>query len=98
MVKVADRLPFENTIVLSSTFPTVEAKAKFMVPSSGTGYTSPNCTESVGCWAGGSVSVTPVMVGEIGYIRRSLERALEFSEAHEVPLLEHPELQRALAR
>ena len=32
------------------------------------------------------------------YIRRSLERALEFSEAHEVPLLEDPELQRALAR
>jgi len=32
------------------------------------------------------------------YIRCSLERALEFSEAHEVPLLEDPELQRALAR
>jgi len=32
------------------------------------------------------------------YIRRSLERALEFSEAHEVPLLEDPDLQRALAR
>jgi hypothetical protein len=32
------------------------------------------------------------------YIRRSIERALDFSEAHEVPLLEHPELQRALAR
>jgi len=32
------------------------------------------------------------------YIRRSLERALEFSETHEVPLLEDPELQRALAR
>lgn len=32
------------------------------------------------------------------YIRRSLERALDFSEAHEVPLLEDPELQRALAR
>jgi Arc/MetJ-type ribon-helix-helix transcriptional regulator len=32
------------------------------------------------------------------YIRRSLERALEFSEAHEVPLLEDPELQRALAQ
>src|SRR5690349_6932399 len=30
------------------------------------------------------------------YIRRS--RALEFSEAHEVPLLEDPELQRALAK
>ena len=32
------------------------------------------------------------------YIRRSLERALEFSEAHEVPLLDDPDLQRALAR
>jgi metal-responsive CopG/Arc/MetJ family transcriptional regulator len=32
------------------------------------------------------------------YIRRSIERALEFSEAHEVPLLDDPELQRALAR
>ena len=32
------------------------------------------------------------------YIRRSIERALEFSEAHEVPLLDNPELQRALAR
>ena len=32
------------------------------------------------------------------YIRRSFERALDFSEAHEVPLLEDPELQRALAR
>jgi Ribbon-helix-helix protein, copG family len=32
------------------------------------------------------------------YIRRSLERALDFSEAHEVPLLDNPELQRALAR
>lgn len=32
------------------------------------------------------------------YIRRSLERALEFSETNEVPLLEDPELQRALAR
>jgi metal-responsive CopG/Arc/MetJ family transcriptional regulator len=32
------------------------------------------------------------------YIRRSLERALEFSEAHEVPLLNDPKLQRALAR
>ena len=32
------------------------------------------------------------------YIRRSIERALEFSETHEVPLLEDPELQRALAR
>jgi Arc/MetJ-type ribon-helix-helix transcriptional regulator len=31
------------------------------------------------------------------YIRRSLERALEFSETHEV-LLEDPDLQRALAR
>ncbi|HVT95064.1 MAG TPA: hypothetical protein VHD76_19590 [Bryobacteraceae bacterium] len=32
------------------------------------------------------------------YIRRSLERALDFSETHEVPLLENPGLQRALAR
>ena len=32
------------------------------------------------------------------YIRRSIERALDFSEAHEVPLLDDPELQRALAR
>jgi len=32
------------------------------------------------------------------YIRRSIERALEFSEAHEVPLLNDPALQRALAR
>ena len=32
------------------------------------------------------------------YIRRSLERALDFSEAHEVRLLKDPELQRALAR
>jgi metal-responsive CopG/Arc/MetJ family transcriptional regulator len=32
------------------------------------------------------------------YIRRSLERALEFSETHEVPLLNDPKLQRALAR
>lgn len=32
------------------------------------------------------------------YIRRSLERALDFSEANEVPLLEDPDLQRALAR
>ncbi len=32
------------------------------------------------------------------YIRRSIERALEFSEAHELPLLDNPELQRALAR
>lgn len=32
------------------------------------------------------------------YIRRSLERALEFSEAHEVPLVNDPKLQRALAR
>ncbi len=32
------------------------------------------------------------------YIRRSLERALDFSETHEVPLLEDPDLQRALAR
>jgi metal-responsive CopG/Arc/MetJ family transcriptional regulator len=31
------------------------------------------------------------------YIRRSLERALEFSEAHEVPLMNDPKLQRALA-
>lgn len=32
------------------------------------------------------------------YIRRSLERALDFSETHEVPLLDNVELQRALAR
>ena len=32
------------------------------------------------------------------YIRRSLERALEFSQTHEVPLLNDPKLQRALAR
>jgi metal-responsive CopG/Arc/MetJ family transcriptional regulator len=32
------------------------------------------------------------------YLRRSIERALEFSEAHEVPLLNNPALQRALAR
>lgn len=32
------------------------------------------------------------------YIRRSIERALEFSEAHEVPLLNDPALKRALAR
>lgn len=31
-------------------------------------------------------------------IRRSIERALEFSEAHEGPLLNDPALQRALAR
>jgi Arc/MetJ-type ribon-helix-helix transcriptional regulator len=31
------------------------------------------------------------------YIRRSLERAVDFSETHELPLLEDPELQRALA-
>lgn len=32
------------------------------------------------------------------YIRRSLERALAFSEAEELPLLNNPDLQRALAR
>jgi hypothetical protein len=32
------------------------------------------------------------------YLRRSIERALDFSEAHEVPLLDNPALQRALAR
>jgi len=32
------------------------------------------------------------------YIRRSLERALEFSEAHEVPLMNDPAIKRALAR
>lgn len=32
------------------------------------------------------------------YIRRSIERALEFSETHELPLLQDPALQRALAR
>jgi hypothetical protein len=32
------------------------------------------------------------------YIRRSIERALDFSETHEVPLLDDPDLQRALAR
>lgn len=32
------------------------------------------------------------------YIRRSIERALEYSEAHELPLLQDPALQRALAR
>jgi len=32
------------------------------------------------------------------YIRRSLERALDFSEAHEVPLMHDPALKRALAR
>jgi metal-responsive CopG/Arc/MetJ family transcriptional regulator len=32
------------------------------------------------------------------YLRRSIERALDFSEAHEVPLLNDPALQRALAR
>ena len=32
------------------------------------------------------------------YIRRSIERALDFSEAHELPLLNDPKLQRALAR
>jgi Arc/MetJ-type ribon-helix-helix transcriptional regulator len=32
------------------------------------------------------------------YIRRSIERALEFSEGHELPLLQDPALQRALAR
>lgn len=32
------------------------------------------------------------------YIQRSLERALEFSETHEVPLMNDPTLKRALAR
>lgn len=32
------------------------------------------------------------------YIHRSLERALAFSEAHEVPLVNDPAIQRALAR
>ena len=32
------------------------------------------------------------------YLRRSIERALDFSEAHELPLLNNPALQRALAR
>ena len=32
------------------------------------------------------------------YLRRSIERALDFSETHEVPLLDNSELQRALAR
>jgi hypothetical protein len=32
------------------------------------------------------------------YLRRSVERALQFSETHQVPLLDDPELQRALAR
>jgi len=45
-----------------------------------------------------SVSFDLRMRSGSGYIRRSLERALEFSETHEVPLLEDPELQRALAR
>jgi metal-responsive CopG/Arc/MetJ family transcriptional regulator len=32
------------------------------------------------------------------YIHRSLERALEFSETHEVPLMNDPAIRRALAR
>ncbi|MEQ1907101.1 MAG: ribbon-helix-helix protein, CopG family [Pirellulaceae bacterium] len=32
------------------------------------------------------------------YIRRSLERALDFSEAHELPLINDPNIKRALAR
>ena len=32
------------------------------------------------------------------YIRRSLERELEFSETHEVPLMNDPAIKRALAR
>ncbi len=45
-----------------------------------------------------SVSYDLRMRSRSDYIRRSLERALEFSEAHEVPLLDDPDLQRALAR
>ncbi len=32
------------------------------------------------------------------YLRRSIQRALDFSETHELPLLDNPELQKALAR
>ena len=32
------------------------------------------------------------------YLRRSIERALDFSETHEVPSLNNLALQRALAR
>jgi metal-responsive CopG/Arc/MetJ family transcriptional regulator len=32
------------------------------------------------------------------YLRRSIERALDFSETREIPLLNDPALQRALAR
>jgi hypothetical protein len=45
-----------------------------------------------------SVSHDLRMPSRSHYIRRSLERALEFSETHEVPLLNDPAIQRALAR
>jgi len=46
----------------------------------------------------GTVFLIPAEESRSDYIRRSLERALDFSEAHEVPMLQDPELQRALAR